>query len=47
MPRPAAKREKAARKALRCWGIEGAKLIWPLSCEQEHFLQAHRNVLWR
>ena len=38
---------EAAREALRCWGIKGANLIRPFNREQEHFLQAHREVLRR
>ena len=36
---------EAAQDALRCWGIAGANLIRPFSCEQEHFLGAHREAL--
>ena len=36
---------EAAREALRCWGIDRAKLIRPFSREQEQFLSAHREVL--
>ncbi|MFM9100665.1 MAG: HNH endonuclease [Cyanobium sp.] len=36
---------KAAREALRCWGIESANLIRPFSREQEAFLSTHREAL--
>ena len=36
---------KAARKALKTWGIDQAKIIKPLSGKQEAYMQQHRRLL--